>query len=437
MYATSKADCDWNNFDSCTGHATKENVTSPYVWSELENGTAFYFQVRGSHPDSFTTSSNTTGARPNAPAFDKAVNAIALGGAGTVYVGGAFSSVGAFTGPIAPLDKTTGLASRLPNFPIFPGSIYDVIPDGKGGYFVAGKFSYEVSNTEHHFQPRARDEQGRDRHHVEAGARIDRPDDPHPTVLAVALSPDGNTLYLAGNFNTVGAGQNNARAGLAAVSTSGAGALSPWNPAVTPTGSVVAIVSTANTVYVGGRFTAIGVGGTARAGLAALAVDTGVATGWNPNPRTGADQATDPEGQVVALALSGDTMYVSGDFDHVGGVAHEHLAAVATSGTGTPTAFAASPDSAPTGLAVSADVLYIGGLFTMVSSDTRNRLAALNTGTGAVQSWNPNADGAVQDLVLFGDKIYAAGDFTKIGDEESHVRRCDRQGGRAGRGLGS
>ena len=119
VYATSKSDCNWDNFDSCNG-VTVPNVTSTYVWTAPENGTAFYFQVRGNHPDSFTTRSNTTAARPNSPAFDKDVNALALGSNGTVYVGGAFSSVGALTGPVAPLDKTTGLASVIPNFPIFP-----------------------------------------------------------------------------------------------------------------------------------------------------------------------------------------------------------------------------------------------------------------------------------------------------------------------------
>ena len=42
--------------------------------------------------------------------------------------------------------------------------------------------------------------------------------------------------------------------------------------------------------------------------------------------------------------------------------------------------------------------IYLGGSFTEVEGTTRNRLAACNAATGALLSWNPNANGVVRAL---------------------------------------
>ena len=57
---------------------------------------------------------------------------------------------------------------------------------------------------------------------------------------------------------------------------------------------------------------------------AAIDGSTGNVTGWNPNAGPG----------VRALAVSGSTVYVGGEFTQVGGVSRSHLAAIdATTGT--------------------------------------------------------------------------------------------------------
>jgi hypothetical protein len=66
--------------------------------------------------------------------------------------------------------------------------------------------------------------------------------------------------------------------------------------------------------------------------------------------------------------------------------------------------------------------VYLGGAFTKMtgpsgSTQSRNRLAAIDVNSGALSSWNPNADGTVRDMVLSADrtKLYIAGDFKRIG----------------------
>jgi hypothetical protein len=45
----------------------------------------------------------------------------------------------------------------------------------------------------------------------------------------------------------------------------------------------------------------------------------------------------------------------------------------------------------------------------------RTHIAALNAATGAVTSWNPNANDVVRALAVSGSTIYAGGGFARIG----------------------
>lgn len=68
-------------------------------------------------------------------------------------------------------------------------------------------------------------------------------------------------------------------------------------------------------------------------------------------------------------------------------------------------------------------VAYLGGEFTKMVSPTgstasRNYLAAVNGTSGALESWNPKANGKIWALELAADgaSVYVGGDFSKIGD---------------------
>jgi hypothetical protein len=66
------------------------------------------------------------------------------------------------------------------------------------------------------------------------------------------------------------------------------------------------------------------------------------------------------------------------------------------------------------------NILYFGGSFTEVmdhlgNSVPRTNLAAIDTSTGHVTSWNPSADGAVYAMTQDGTTVFAGGDFKQIG----------------------
>jgi hypothetical protein len=76
------------------------------------------------------------------------------------------------------------------------------------------------------------------------------------------------------------------------------------------------------------------------------------------------------------------------------------------------------------------DRLYAAGQFTTAGGLTRNRLAAIDTaGTGSVKPWNPNADALVLSIAAAGDRIYAAGNFGSVsGTSRNRLAAIDTVG---------
>lgn len=58
--------------------------------------------------------------------------------------------------------------------------------------------------------------------------------------------------------------------------------------------------------------------------------------------------------------------------------------------------------------------IYIGGSFNTIGGQTRNYVAALNTGNNNATSWNPNANSLVLALAVGGGAIYVGGVFTTM-----------------------
>lgn len=218
-------------------------------------------------------------------------------------------------------------------------------------------------------------------------------------VWASALSQTGDTLYIGGQFTTVG-GKPRKHIASIVLSTE---EVTAWNPdADAP---VAALAVSGNTVYVGGSFTRIA--GQVRYRIAALDVITGKAVDWY----TGAD------GPVAALAVSGSTIYAGGGFRRVDGRERWYVSALDSMGKAS--AWNPDADGPVTALAVSGSTIYAGGAFTRIGGRTRNYIAALDMVTGEAISWNPDADGPVNTLAVSGNTVYAGGAFTRIG---GHVR---------------
>lgn len=231
------------------------------------------------------------------------------------------------------------------------------------------------------------------------------------TVLTLAVSPDGTTLYVGGSFTKVRAFS---RLNLAAVSTA-SGAVTPWDPGAS-NGSVRGLAVSTTTVYAGGNFTASG--STAIGRLSAIDRFTGRA-----------DPAFDPhpDSAVNTLRLAGTTLYAGGKFSTIAGVARPHLAALATA-SGQATGWHPRLTCPALDLATDATKIYVacaGG------ASNGNSVVAFGTGTSATSPvWLRSGNGDVQSIAVLGGVVYAGGHFgTMAGATRHHAAAFDPTSG--------
>ncbi|WP_287152456.1 hypothetical protein [Candidatus Solincola tengchongensis] len=316
-----------------------------------------------------------------------AVEDIALSGDGnTVYVAGHFTHIGGrYQNYVASFDTAGNISSFNPEL---DGPVYKMLLSGNTLY-MGGDFIWASG------EPRRR----------LAAVRVTDskllPFQCHASRSVFDLALSGDKLYVGGYFQSLG---GVARDNIAAIDAL-TGRATNFNPG--SDGVVDDLAIDGDTLYVGGQFDYFG--GQPRKNLAAVNTGSGKVTSFNP----GAD------GWVRALALSGSTLYLGGDFTHVGGQPRNHLAAVNT-GSGQVTSFNPGANDSVYSLELSKSALYLGGDFTHVGGQPRNHLAAVNTGSGQVTSFNPGGTGAnsrVHDMVLSGAVLYLGGAFSLVGGQ--------------------
>jgi hypothetical protein len=196
---------------------------------------------------------------------------------------------------------------------------------------------------------------------------------------------------------------------LAALTTASMAA--PVNAPVTtwvPDGEVKAIAVSGATAYIGGNFSRIG-------------PYTGSAARFDPS--TGALKKPWPEVEGVVNAVASDGTggwYLGGDFTAVGGVPRTDLAHVSSTG-------ALDPSWAPTtnglvrALAVGGGTVFAGGEFSTANGVARGNLAGFASATGALTGFIGSVSGGgsvtlfdplgVHALQLIGSTLYTAGEF--------------------------
>jgi hypothetical protein len=336
-----------------------------------------------------------------------------------VLVGGpALVGTGSDRIALAQLDAFGHATSFAPQFTGgFPAAIA-LAPDGKTLY-VGGNFTAVDG------QPRA----GLAAFDTATGALSSWQSGVQGGVARVLeVSGDGSTLYVAGSFDHLGS-DNQPRAKLGAVSAID-GTATAWNPGISGgfgTVGALALSPDSATVYVGGSFTTAGHNLQPRTNLAAVsAAGAGDATAWAPNPSGG------PSPSVGALAVAADgTVYVGGQFTKAGdnALARADLAAISAAGAGDATSWNPAVSTSDSGnpavvhaLALSADgtTLFAGGRFDSIGGQPRTDLAELSVATAAATGWNPDPGpyfGVVRGLAQSGGAVRAVGGFERIGDD--------------------
>lgn len=400
---------------------------------------------------------------PFNPQPNDSVFAMALSGT-TLYAGGAFTTMGGLPRAyLAAVDASgsTGWATAFN--PTAGGGI-----DGDGPYVLALAVQNTTLYAGGYFTtmgglPRvclaAVDASGSTGWATSFDATLTQTaSDAYTDVWALAVS--GTALYVGGDFSGIG-GQ--IRSNIAAVDASGStGWATSWDPESDD--SVYSLFISATTVYVGGHFTNIGsqprqrvaeidlasatatswdpdaggdvffagsdgtnvlvggyspnnltnfysIGGVTRNYVAALSVSTGKPTTFNPGMSEGPTDSF-----VNAMALSGTTLYLGGDFNQVSGTTANYIAAVNTS-NGVPLAVSLGADAPVWALAVTSTVLYVGGDFLNAGGQARQRLAALDTTTGLATGFNPGADNRVDAITVTATSVFVGGEFANCGGQ--------------------
>lgn len=325
----------------------------------------------------------------------------------TIYVGGNFASVGPATGGGVLIDPRT--ATCAPGFPKVAGKVNAAVPDGRGGWYIAGLFTSVGGH--------ARGNVAR----ISATGKVESwRADANDEVHALALQ--GDLLYVGGKFTSIG---NAERLHIAALSAE-SGAPLEWNPAADDW--VMTLLAHGAVVYAGGVFRNIG--GQPRNYIAALDTASGLAATWD----AGIDAYTGVSQRVLALALDDTTLFVGGHFATVRGVLRRQLAAVSAR-SGALAAWDAGVERRPdfnfdggprvSTLLVRGRTLYVGGSFKVIGGAARQGLAALDLSSGAATSWDPKAirdfvAGAYFNaIVASGDTLFIAGEADSLGGAPS------------------
>jgi PKD repeat protein len=142
-------------------------------------------------------------------------------------------------------------------------------------------------------------------------------------------------------------------------------------------------------VYVAGKFTSArpagapaGTGETVRNNLLAYDIRTGaLITSFAPS--------LNAQAMVVTASPDGSRIYVGGDFTTANGQSRPRVAAYDTASGALVTAWHPSVNSQVRAIAVTNSTVFLGGSFSAVGTAGRTRLAAVSSATGALLPWAP------------------------------------------------
>ncbi len=350
---------------------------------------------------------NTGGSPYSDSSYTGSVRSFKLSSNGsTLYMGGYFLSVGGITrNLVAAINTSNGSLVTAFNANIDPGdlefdafSVSSFVFSSDGNIlYIGGNFT-NVGGTSRLCLAAVNTSDGS----LITGFNP-RPDNP---VYSMAISSDGSKLYLGGFFTNIGTTTRNR---LAAVNTSDGSLITGFNPNANNTVYGIALSPDGNTLYMGGDFTSIG--GTTRNHVATVNTSNGsLVTGFDPNANGIVHS--------VSTSESGSIVFIGGAFTQIGSITRNHLVHFLSDGS-VDTNFDPNANGAILSIALSSstNLLYVGGSFTTIAGASRYNIAAIDASDGSLDTLNLGASGAINSLALSpdGNTLYIGGEFTTIG----------------------
>ncbi|HOM65960.1 MAG TPA: T9SS type A sorting domain-containing protein [Ignavibacteriales bacterium] len=170
--------------------------------------------------------------------------------------------------------------------------------------------------------------------------------------------------------------------------------------------SVKSITISGNYVFVGGDFSLIE--GNARNNIAKLDISSGqVDINWNPNAN----------GIVNTIATNNNDIYVGGEFTVIDGQQRNFIAKLSISISIPDFNWDPNANGIVNTIAIDGDNIYIGGNFALVSGWTRPKIAKLNSINSQSDNWKPNPNDNVNTITINNKDVYVGGIFTRINGE--------------------
>jgi len=291
----------------------------------------------------------------------------------TIYIGGSFGYVGPNTGGWTDVDPSGFATTRLPRI---DGPVTAMISDGAGGWFIAGPFT-QVAGIARPGLARV----------LADGSVATWTPNPAPVVDVACLEHSGTRLFVATNDGD-----------LVAYDDATGNSIAGWAPAVT--GQVSSLAVNGTTLYVAGDLS-FNVTGSSQVGtgIAAVNTSTGAIAAWDPAP----------DAPVTRIRAEGRWLYATGTFTSIGGQTHASLARALLSTRVFDGGWNPSIDAPAAAMTTASSGFWIGGEFFLVNSDFRDRIAVLDTTTGATLTLAPSlagVDGNVTAMALQGTTMY-------------------------------
>lgn len=234
-----------------------------------------------------------------------------------------------------------------------------------------------------------------------------------------AIASVGGVVYVGGQFTSVrppgaasGTGEV-ARTYLAAFNSSTGDLITSFNPTLDGQVNALAVSPDGSTLYAGGSFTHVN--GVYHAYLAAFSTATGsLISTWKPSA-TAAVLSISP-------SPNGTAVYVGGNFGKLDGVARTRAGAVSAA-TGSLLAWAPSLNGSVTSVAVAPDGsrVLVGGYFSTFDGITQPAIGSTDPTTGGPAPWalphdfvphNSSCTSDVKDIVTSGGVAYIANEGT-------------------------